>query len=452
MAGRILLIDDELKFAKMVTEILRKSRYQVDMQTSPEDGLLCLKERHYNLIITDFKMPEMDGDVFMKALREIIPDIPVIMISGLMNKADLVNVANLGINLILEKPFKTETLLENVSRYVEPLSEDAEIEGTDKIKVEVPNKKKAKTRVKNYPKDLCYLVDSSLYMQDFIQDLWETVNQSNHIFITASKGAEFELILREISQWKGYNNQRSHIISAVQLKSPQVIELLDQTATDPEISNIIGVIDVEKTKVEQQLYLLNFILNTSEKISRAKNLVFVYRNLNPDFIDLNKVVSPTPLQLHLSDNSIKLPELSERHCDIATYVKRYIDLVSNSENRSGKKVLTEDAIKILLSYEWPGNFNELINTLRRCVLLGSKENTTSKDIEKVILRNNGTPPDISNFELNNFLKESQKKYLTTIQESMDDDLSAALSAVGVEDVTAGNQGLDALALIYPTLD
>lgn len=71
-------------------------------------------------------MPIMDGAVFLKKAREVFPELPVILVSGLMNTPELVKVANMGVTLVLEKPLDTRYFLEQVKRFVQPMTEEEE--------------------------------------------------------------------------------------------------------------------------------------------------------------------------------------------------------------------------------------------------------------------------------------------------------------------------------------
>ena len=118
MSKPILLIDDEEQFAQMLRDLLQLNGYEAEYCLDPSEALTRLQNENFELVITDYRIPEMDGAQFLEATRLFNPDIPVIMISGLMNMPELIRVANIGVTLVLEKPFKTEELLEHVARRV----------------------------------------------------------------------------------------------------------------------------------------------------------------------------------------------------------------------------------------------------------------------------------------------------------------------------------------------
>ena len=93
MAQRILVLDDEENYADMLRALLEQHSFLVDSVTDPARALERLHGTGYELVISDYKMPGMDGADFLSRAREMNPDLPVILVSGLMNTPDLVKVA-----------------------------------------------------------------------------------------------------------------------------------------------------------------------------------------------------------------------------------------------------------------------------------------------------------------------------------------------------------------------
>ena len=124
MAGRILVLDDEENYAEMLRDLLLEHNFRVDMATRPERALDQLEEIPYDLVISDYKMPVMDGADLLKRSRELYPNLPFILVSGLMNTPELVKVANMSVTLVIEKPLDTEDFLAQVARFSSPMTEE----------------------------------------------------------------------------------------------------------------------------------------------------------------------------------------------------------------------------------------------------------------------------------------------------------------------------------------
>lgn len=122
MAGRILVLDDEENYAEMLRDLLQEHNYRVDMATRPERAIDQLEDIPYDLVISDYKMPVMDGADFLQRARELYPNLPVILVSGLMNTPELVKVANMGVTLVMEKPLDTDKFLGEVAKFSTPMT------------------------------------------------------------------------------------------------------------------------------------------------------------------------------------------------------------------------------------------------------------------------------------------------------------------------------------------
>ncbi len=114
----ILLVEDEELLRAGVQEVLEIQGYQVITAPDGEQALACLAAQTIDLIITDLVMPKMDGVDFVKQLRKIKPDLPVIVVSGstrnIMQRYGIDSIQVPGANASLPKPFKSVDLIEQV--------------------------------------------------------------------------------------------------------------------------------------------------------------------------------------------------------------------------------------------------------------------------------------------------------------------------------------------------
>lgn len=114
----ILLVEDEELLRAGVQEVLEIQGYKVITAPDGEQALACLGAQTIDLIITDLVMPKMDGVDFVKQLREVKPDLPVIVVSGstrnIMQRYGIDSIQVPGANASLPKPFKSVDLIEQV--------------------------------------------------------------------------------------------------------------------------------------------------------------------------------------------------------------------------------------------------------------------------------------------------------------------------------------------------
>lgn len=117
-AERILIVDDEPKICQFLEVLLRREGYDVGSVYNAADGLASLAERPATLVITDLKMPGMDGFEFVRQLKDNYPQIPVIMITGYATVDTAVDALRSGVDDYVTKPFDIDELRKVISRTI----------------------------------------------------------------------------------------------------------------------------------------------------------------------------------------------------------------------------------------------------------------------------------------------------------------------------------------------
>jgi len=120
MSERILVVDDELDMLMLLRMIIEdNSDYAVETTNNPSEGLKMLTEKDYDLVISDLKMPGMDGMELFDELQEITPGVPVIIITayGSLETAD--EAMKKGVSDFITKPFRKDSILFTINRVLE---------------------------------------------------------------------------------------------------------------------------------------------------------------------------------------------------------------------------------------------------------------------------------------------------------------------------------------------
>ena len=111
MSAKILVIDDEVDMLMLLRMIIEdNTNYEVETTNSPTEGIKLLKEEDFDLVITDLKMPGMDGMELFDEFREIKPEIPVIIITAYGSPETASEALQRGVTDFIAKPFKPKEL------------------------------------------------------------------------------------------------------------------------------------------------------------------------------------------------------------------------------------------------------------------------------------------------------------------------------------------------------
>ncbi len=120
MAERILVIDDELDMLMLLRMIIEENTaWKVETTNNPSEGLKMVMQDDYNLVIADLKMPGMDGMEVFEELKEMKPDIPVIIITAYGSLEIAEEARQKGVADFITKPFRKDTILFTMSRVLE---------------------------------------------------------------------------------------------------------------------------------------------------------------------------------------------------------------------------------------------------------------------------------------------------------------------------------------------
>jgi len=109
-AWEILVVDDEPSVCKAIKMMLEHDGHKVQMANSGSEALVLLEQRRFDLVTTDFSMSEMNGDELAAAIKERLPNQPILMISGNAAREQSVGNPLLAVDLVMNKPFSLEDL------------------------------------------------------------------------------------------------------------------------------------------------------------------------------------------------------------------------------------------------------------------------------------------------------------------------------------------------------
>jgi excisionase family DNA binding protein len=120
--ARVLVVDDDRAVREMIAQALRMADYTADVAADGPSAIEQLQAQSYDLLITDLKMPGMDGLTVIRAARRRSPDMPVVIVTGYSTEASAIEAINLGVSGYLTKPFRLPRILAVAARALgEPL-------------------------------------------------------------------------------------------------------------------------------------------------------------------------------------------------------------------------------------------------------------------------------------------------------------------------------------------
>jgi DNA-binding NtrC family response regulator len=381
----ILIIDDEKAIRKTLTEILSFEGYKLEEAADGEEGLKKFREKKYDLVLCDIKMPKLDGIEFLQKAGEINPDVPVIMISGHGNIETAVEAVKKGAFDYISKPPDLNRLLITIRNAMDKST----------LVTETKVLKRKVSRVQE-------MIGESAPIKQIKDTIDKVAPTEARILITGENGVGKELVARWIHEKS--NRSSSPIIEVNCAAIPT--ELIESELFGHEKGSFTSAIKQRIGKFESAnggtLFLDeigDMSASAQAKVLRALQegkitRVGADKDINVDVRviaatnkDLLKEVETKNFRLdlyhRLSVILIHVPSLNERRDDIPLLTERFLGDIC-SEYGIAPKPIDPEAIKLLQEYNWTGNIRELRNVVERLVILSGKSITVD-DVKSYVM-------------------------------------------------------------------
>ena len=369
----LLIIDDEKAIRKTLTEILSFEGYKIDEAADGEEGLKKFKEKTYDAVLCDIKMPKIDGLDFLQKAVEANADVPIIIISGHGNIETAVEAVKKGAYDFIQKPPDLNRLLITIRNAME----------RNNLVTETKRLKRKALKVQEM------IGDSAAIRQ--IKDTIEKVAPTEaRVLITGENGVGKELVARWLHEKSGRADGPMVEVNCAAIPS----ELIESELFGHEKGSFTSAIKQRIGKFEQAnggtLFLDeigDMSLSAQAKVLRALQegkitRVGADKDINVDVRvvaatnkDLLKEVEEKTFRLdlyhRLSVILIHVPSLNSRRDDIPLLVTTFLREIGEDYGVP-KKDIHPQALDALKSYNWTGNIRELRNVVERLVILSGK--------------------------------------------------------------------------------
>ena len=383
--SNILIIDDEKAIRKTLSEILSYEGYKIDEAGDGEEGLKKLKEKEFDVVLCDIKMPKVDGLEFLEKSRDINIDTPIIMISGHGTIETAVEAVKKGAYDYISKPPDLNRLLITIRNAM------------DKNQL-VAETKVLKRRVSK--------VQEMIGESEPIRRIKETIDKvagtEARILVTGENGVGKELVARWVHEKSARADGPLIEVNCAAIPT----ELIESELFGHEKGSFTSAIKQRIGKFEQAnggtLFLDeigDMSANAQSKVLRAlqegkitrvggdKDISVDVRVIAATNKDLLREVEEKNFRLdlyhRLSVIIIHVPSLNERKDDIPLLVDKFLADVC-ADYGIAKKAIDKDAIDALKQHNWTGNIRELRNVVERLIILSGKSITQS-DVETYVL-------------------------------------------------------------------
>lgn len=382
----ILLIDDEASIRNVLRDILELEDYDVDEAKDGIEALAKIRQNKFDVVISDIKMPKMDGMDVLERIQAIAPDVPVIMISGHGNIETAVEAVKKGAFDYISKPLDLNRILITVRNALDRSSLVAE--------TKVLKKKIRKTNAQE-------IIGSSVGISKIKQTIDRVAATDARVLITGPNGTGKELVARWLHEKSERADKQLIEVNCAAIPS----ELIDSELFGHEKGAFTSAMKQHIGKFEQAHMGTLFLdeigdmsLSAQAKVLRAlqehkitrvggeKDITVDVRVIAATNKDLRKEIEEgrfrEDLYHRLAVIIIQVPALNDRKDDIPLLVEHFIQNVCQESGRAVKQI-TPQAIELLQQMDWTGNIRELRNVVERLLIL-SEQTITADDVRAYV--------------------------------------------------------------------
>jgi two-component system response regulator AtoC len=387
MTMKILVVDDEASVREMLKKGLPQiGDFSVEVAQNGPDAIKKIEEDVFDLLLTDMKMPEMDGLELLKLIKSMWPDMIVILMTAYGSIETAVEAMKLGANDYVTKPIDFDELLIHISK---AQKENLLLRENRLLRMEV----RKKFEFKN-------IIGKSKQMQEVFSLIEKVSSANSTVIIYGGSGTGKELVAKAIHynslradkpfipfncsaipetlvESELFGHTKGAFTGALQAKRGLFEEANGGTIFLDEISTILPSVQVKLLRFLQDKEVMK--VGSTEK---TKLDVRVIAATNEDLeANIKKGTFRGDLFYRLHVFPISLPDLKNRKEDIPLLAYHFLDLYTK-ENQKQIKGISKEAMKLLLEYHWPGNVRELENAIERAVVMADQDYLTPKDFPK----------------------------------------------------------------------
>lgn len=385
--ARILIVDDQINTCKSLQAILKKSGYPCGYALSAEEALRRVQDEHFDIVISDIRMPGMDGMQLLEELKKAQPHLVIIMITGYATIKSAVEAIKKGAYDYLPKPFTPDEVRVIIERAAERSRLGAE-------NLLLRSQLHSQTAFEN-------IIGNSAALQRVFEMVQKVASGDSNILLSGETGTGKELVAKAI-----HNQSRRREKSFLPINCGSLAESVLESelfghvkgAFTGAVATRKGLIEVAdggtiffdeiaETSPAFQVKLLRVIQEGEFiRVGDTHPIHVNVRIIAATNRDLDRAVERREfrqdLYYRLKVIAIHLPPLRDRLDDIPLLAYHFLEKYKADRRVEG---IDPQAIKVLMAYKWPGNVRELEHVIEYAISMAEGETITVSDLPEEFL-------------------------------------------------------------------
>lgn len=427
----ILVVDDDIVAAELLSEVLTKEGYSVTVSTSGTEAVRAGEATFFDIVITDLKMPEFSGIDVLDAFKRMSPQTIVFVITAFGSFETAINAIQNGAYDYMVKPFKIDEIKTKVKRCIE----QHRVIGSEQL-------------AHHPPEDLTFkaIIGSSPKMLEVYKTVAMVASSDAPVLIMGESGTGKELIARALHEKSPRSGMPYVVVNCAtfpenlleselfgHIKGAFTNALMDKRGLFEEADGGTCFLDeIGDMPISLQVKLLR-VLQTSE-IRRIGGTTSTFVNVRfvaatnkhlPSMVKSKEFREDLFYRLHVI--TINLPPLRD-HLDDIPLLAEHFFRKAVAKSKKDVRCISQEAMDVLASYNWPGNIRQLENTIERAIALTSNKALLVSDIPSEVL-NKADAPNGPEFPT---LAEVKLEYIDEVLRHTNGNQKQAAEILGID--------------------
>lgn len=399
MMKKILVVDDDVDICTLLSRYLSKKGFEVSVSYTGGQAVDLLKKNRYDLVLCDFRLGDMEGSEVLLRIKEMYPEVPVIIITGYSDIKVAVNVMKSGAFDYVTKPLLPDEILFTINKALE--SEGAEAAAprvkprataaavlSDFVTGESAQSKELYKQIDLVaPTNYCTIIfgETGTGKESVAHAIHNKSPRRDKPFIAMDCGA----LSKELAGSELFGHEKGAFTGAIMSKAGHFEIANGGTLFLDEVANLSYEIQVSLLRVIQE--------RKAKRIGSNKEIDLDVRIIVASNENLHEAVQKGKFREDLfhrfNEFSLHIPPVRERGKDIMIFANHFL-AIANSELGKSIKGFSDEVVNSFMTYQWPGNLRELKNVIKRAALLTEGELVGAKALPMEISTTKFAFPDL----------------------------------------------------------
>lgn len=378
MAKSILILDDDVDFNHLLTDIFTQADYTVTSERDPETAIEVFQNKHFDLVVTDQKMPGLTGEEFIRQIRQTRADIPVIMVSGYLNNDTIRNLIQEGVGGVFLKPLNVFSLLKRTAKLIE----ESELnQSKHAIQGDVEGSIENLTFQHQLPFTFKSFPCKSPKSLEFAKKLYSLRNFKSNLIIIGEQGTDFPSIINDLRGFESSEKDAFIFVESSKLNSDGLIQLIEEAERDnaKRVTLVFPQTQALNNQQKQVIFQLAKLEGPFNNIHTTIRFIFCLGDDIDALYDREEI--DDDIYMFMGTSEVKVPALREIRDDIP--ILAYSMMVDEAKAKGVTPIPKFDtAAKVYLhERDWNENGLELKRLIHHSLSEVDGELLTRKQLE-----------------------------------------------------------------------